>query len=638
MEETAPPFSSQVRTFKYNSRGQTTNEVHGSSTLSYTYDQGNLNGLGILTESKWKNATSWKINPNQLDAWSRPIEEAPAERILTARGEAKGARSVEIKLDNNKLSNVVFDPYDPSGEWNVDLVAGVGTHTLNAKATHPSNFNISTNQSFQITGDPLANTYDPSGNVICREYPSGAKQALSWDAKGRLTKVVQRDLLKNGFDWTAFYDGLGRRIRTSYTIVLNDVAQTDTSTIIDSWYDPLVEFLEIGVSVNGSRQWKIYGPDLNETHGGLQGVGGLEAIIDEATGATTGLIHDVFGNTLGSCSSLSSPKLLWSSVQVGGYGPLPGNISRSLSENVSLADATVWRGKRIDPTGFYYLGARYYEPKSARFLSADPLGHIGSMDLYSYANGDPINRIDPDGRVSKDSGVGNLSPAFENALKITEKALKGAGGMKSEFTGLSPLGHDASKLLGLTLGVVNSTTALLDSHPQSSMENTRLGFQLAGNTVQATTSGTTLLLRLTQKTNPELVGDIKTFSNVTKPLNVFGAGALTIGAIQTYRDPRASFVEKAYATTQAIDGAASSIPGLGTLAQVITKSASVVTGIYVMGEYLYDIHQSKKAMREMNEQFERRQRILNENRNWNGRFDPQLEAQMIQEVAGEFGF
>lgn len=36
------------------------------------------------------------------------------------------------------------------------------------------------------------------------------------------------------------------------------------------------------------------------------------------------------------------------------------------------------------------------------FLSPDPFGHSSSMSLYDYANGDPVNRFDPDGRFGKD--------------------------------------------------------------------------------------------------------------------------------------------------------------------------------------------------------------------------------------------
>lgn len=53
------------------------------------------------------------------------------------------------------------------------------------------------------------------------------------------------------------------------------------------------------------------------------------------------------------------------------------------------------------------MGDRYYDPVSARFLSPDPYGHGASMDLYSFAGGDPINFVDPTGRSA--TGIGSLT-------------------------------------------------------------------------------------------------------------------------------------------------------------------------------------------------------------------------------------
>jgi len=43
---------------------------------------------------------------------------------------------------------------------------------------------------------------------------------------------------------------------------------------------------------------------------------------------------------------------------------------------------------------------RFYDPATGRYISADPIGLRGGINLYSYANQNPINKIDPLGLYS----------------------------------------------------------------------------------------------------------------------------------------------------------------------------------------------------------------------------------------------
>ncbi|HLH80034.1 MAG TPA: RHS repeat-associated core domain-containing protein [Chthonomonas sp.] len=56
-----------------------------------------------------------------------------------------------------------------------------------------------------------------------------------------------------------------------------------------------------------------------------------------------------------------------------------------------------WGYYRDAETGLYRLGARYYDTFSGRFLSRDPLGYAGSLNLYGYAANNPLAFIDPTG-------------------------------------------------------------------------------------------------------------------------------------------------------------------------------------------------------------------------------------------------
>ncbi|MFJ4343487.1 RHS repeat-associated core domain-containing protein, partial [Streptomyces sp. NPDC088915] len=72
-----------------------------------------------------------------------------------------------------------------------------------------------------------------------------------------------------------------------------------------------------------------------------------------------------------------------------------------------------------DPTGLYHLAARYYDANIGRFTQPDPSGQ--EKNPYLYAEGDPVNRIDPTGLFSLDAAlaggvVGALALAAGTAL------------------------------------------------------------------------------------------------------------------------------------------------------------------------------------------------------------------------------
>jgi RHS repeat-associated protein len=400
----------ETRGYGYNSRGQLLTESYNPAAgqtagFGYQFDGNSLgNGLGVRTTARANGISGWTAD--QVNGFGRVVQESSSTASIaySANGNALGAASVLLRLDDVTVSGVSYNPQSVDGAWSANLSLSPGAHQLMAVAYHASGqYAPSALSSFTVTGAQGTSTssYDGAGSAVTRALPGGRNQTLKWDAFGRLIAVAERDASNNGFDWTALYDGLGRRLRTANMPVISNVPQTGQLSTLDSWYDPQVEFLEVAVAVNGARTWKVYGPDASGSFGALQGIGGLDASILESNGTTKAYLNDNFGNAV---ASISGTTVTWNSTRVGSYGALPGCSALPLSVTVGIDQATVWRGKRIDETGFYYLGARYYEPQGGRFLSADPIGHASSMSLYDYAGGDPINLCDPDGRWASQIG------------------------------------------------------------------------------------------------------------------------------------------------------------------------------------------------------------------------------------------
>ena len=66
-------------------------------------------------------------------------------------------------------------------------------------------------------------------------------------------------------------------------------------------------------------------------------------------------------------------------------------------------------------TGFHYNWHRYYEPGLGRYLTPDPIGLDGGVNLYVYLNGNPVNDTDI-------SGLGPIDKFVKCANKAAAQA------------------------------------------------------------------------------------------------------------------------------------------------------------------------------------------------------------------------
>jgi len=127
-------------------------------------------------------------------------------------------------------------------------------------------------------------------------------------------------------------------------------------------------------------------------------------------------------------------------------------------------------GVMTEPNGLFCMQARFYSPIYRRFLSEDPAGFSGGINLYGYVSANPVSLIDP-------FGLGEISATGEYFVGIGEvwrgygdagaETVMGLWGMLSNpigtAQGLYYAGTQPGETFSNIAGAVGSTFADLGS-------------------------------------------------------------------------------------------------------------------------------------------------------------------------------
>lgn len=407
-------------------------------TNNFTHDGGIGGGIGVLTKiAATPTSPRWS---GTVDSFSRVQYETNTVLRRPAYGTVNGAATLTATLDGQALG--VGTAGTNGGYWRTLMSLTPGAHQLVVSAKHPSGL-FTTNAASWFTNtatgaDRIEDLHNNAGMVRRRIWrkadgTTNRTQILYWDAKDRLYQVIDYDQQQNGYGWNAIYDGLDRRLRTQTYLMTNGMPLSPNlpRKTIQSYYDPLVEFLELGVNDDGQTTWKAYGPDLNGAYGGMQGVGGLEAV-QRGLSYPVVLINDALGNVHQEYNTANG-NLTWSSARHTAYGAVPGREPVALGYGGSFSDTFAWRGKWKDVTGYYWIGKRFYDPEAGRWLSYDPMWNSGDANGYTFCAGDPLNAFDPDGRFA----IQQVENIYNGG--IGGNALRSLGGYLENYQTDNPL-------------------------------------------------------------------------------------------------------------------------------------------------------------------------------------------------------
>ncbi|NEA46614.1 RHS repeat-associated core domain-containing protein, partial [Streptomyces sp. SID10815] len=159
--------------------------------------------------------------------------------------------------------------------------------------------------------------------------------------------------------------------------------------------------------------------------------------LTDAIGSVIGLV-DVDGN------------------KVDTYTYSPRGVRLLAQSSEPVAQPYRFAGNYQDPTGLYHLQNRYYDANIGRFTQPDPSGQ--EQNPYLYAEGDPVNKIDPSG-LSFMSSVGDFLDSANDPWGAVVGCIGGIGaaaesGLVEAASVAGPWGTAAAVTGGCVVGGV----------------------------------------------------------------------------------------------------------------------------------------------------------------------------------------
>jgi len=207
--------------------------------------------------------------------------------------------------------------------------------------------------------------------LALRSAANATGSTFTYEAQNHLTGMSV-----SGTTVSIVYDAFGNRVSktvngvTTNYLVEDDVNPTGYPQVMDETVSGSVE-RTYTYGLQRISQDQVISSAWTPSFYGYDGAGTVRQLTNSAGTITDTYDYDAFGN------------------EVNHTGSTPNNY--------------LYRAEQYDSDlGLYYLRARYYNPLTGRFLSRDPedgqAKDSASLHKYLYADGDPINGIDPMGR------------------------------------------------------------------------------------------------------------------------------------------------------------------------------------------------------------------------------------------------
>ncbi len=288
------------------------------------------------------------------------------------------------KYTYDKSGNIrVIEHQNPGGTWKRNQQYQVNDYTLPEDQQIPVNNRLHSSKAGCPGESSFVYPYDNNGNILKVVH----LPELIWNFKNQLTKV-QLNAGTNPNKVFYQYDAAGQRVRKY--IVKNNGTHIEERLYLGG-YEIFTRSNNSGVQF---ERHTIHLMDDKER------IALIEQEINTATGQvqnsrTRFQLSNHLGSSVLEVDGSPNAKVI-SYEEYYPYGGTAYIAGRNLTETKEKRYRYCGK-ERDDETGFYYYGARYYVPWLARWLSADPAGHLDGLNVYMFVRGSPVNMRDLNG-------------------------------------------------------------------------------------------------------------------------------------------------------------------------------------------------------------------------------------------------